>query len=172
MRSSARLGVTFVLFILLLPASDRPLAQQAEEPAGPDRLLQEVVEIWSQHDTGKVDLAFASDAVYEDVALGEVHRGRTEIKAWIQENFDAAPDFKVEFTRAFSAGDQAVCEWVMSGTHTGDYADLPATGKSFSVRGVSVFLVEDGRIKRWTDYYDMYTFLAQLGVLPASSGDE
>jgi steroid delta-isomerase-like uncharacterized protein len=172
MRSLAGLGVTFVLFNLLLLPSDRPLAQQVEERASPERLMQEVIEIWSQHDTGKVDLVFAADGVYEDVALGEVKRGRAEIKTFLRENFVAVPDFKVELTRAFSTGDRAVCEWVMSGTHTGDYTDLPATGKSFSVRGASVVLVEGGRIKHWTDYYDMYTFLAQLGVLPASPGDE
>jgi ketosteroid isomerase-like protein len=40
------------------------------------------------------------------------------------------------------------------------------TGKPFSVPGVSVIDVENGRISRNLDYYDMATVMRQVGVLP------
>jgi steroid delta-isomerase-like uncharacterized protein len=42
---------------------------------------------------------------------------------------------------------------------------IPATGKQFSVRGVSILELEDGKIRRCSDYWDMAEFLKQLGVM-------
>ena len=41
---------------------------------------------------------------------------------------------------------------------------IPATGNRFSVRGASVIELEDGRIRRNSDYYDGATFLRQIGA--------
>jgi hypothetical protein len=43
---------------------------------------------------------------------------------------------------------------------------LPATGRKFAVRGVSVGRLEGGKIKENTDYWNMVELLSQLGMLP------
>jgi ketosteroid isomerase-like protein len=43
------------------------------------------------------------------------------------------------------------------------------TGKSFSVRGVSVMQLENGKIRRNSDYWNMAEFQRQTAV-PAASG--
>src|SRR5258708_1595603 len=51
--------------------------------------------------------------------------------------FAAVPDFKYRVTSRFASSKWAVIEWVMSGTHKGDFPGIPATGKRFSsVRGL------------------------------------
>ena len=55
-------------------------------------------------------------------------------------------------------------EGVVSGTHLGDYPGLPATGRHFSVRIVSVAQIEGGRVQRYSDYWDFATMAAQLGL--------
>jgi steroid delta-isomerase-like uncharacterized protein len=148
--------------MLLLGAAD---ISGHSAPRG-EELARKVCEVWSFHKAGAVDELFAEDGVYEDVASGNRFEGREAIKGFLNQNFVAVPDFKVEVTQVFSTGGMVTCEWIMSGTQTGDYPDLPATGKHFSVRGASVAEVQGGRIVRWTDYYDMFTFLQQLGVVP------
>ena len=37
----------------------------------------------------------------------------------------------------------------------------------FSLWGDSVFELTDGKIRRYTEYWDAYAFLVQLGALPA-----
>ena len=59
-------------------------------------------------------------------------------------------------------------EWTMSGTHKDDLPGMPATGKSFSVRGATALQLDDGRISRNSDYWDMATLLTQLGLMPAA----
>jgi len=46
---------------------------------------------------------------------------------------------------------------------TGDYPEMPATGRSCTVRGASVLELRDGLFSRCSDYYDMLTLLKQLG---------
>lgn len=56
----------------------------------------------------------------------------------------------------------------MTGTHQGDLAGMPATHKKFSIRGASVVELNNARIKRISDYWDLVTFLKQLGLMPST----
>ena len=47
---------------------------------------------------------------------------------------------------------------------TGPTGGIPASGKSFSVRGVSVVTFDQGRIVRHSDYYDLASLVVQFGV--------
>ena len=51
---------------------------------------------------------------------------------------------------------------------------MPASGNSFSIRGVTIYQFEDGMIKKSSDYYDAGGFLYQLGVgfeFPETAGE-
>jgi hypothetical protein len=52
-------------------------------------------------------------------------------------------------------------------TDQGDLPGMPATGKPFSVRGATALQLDDGRISRNSDYWDMATLLTQLGLMPS-----
>jgi len=130
-----------------------------------EKMIREYLETWNTHDLDKMVSFFTDDCVYENLARGQTYRGKEEIKAWAKMSFDAIPDFKLDVTSLFVSGDWAACEWVMTGTQTGSAPDLPATGKSFSVRGSTIVQLREGKIARNTDYWDMATFLRQLGVV-------
>jgi len=119
-----------------------------------------------------MDNLFTKDGIYEDVAAGESWQGRDKIKNLMKSTLRAIPNFCVKITQRFSTKDKVSCEWIMSGTQTGDFPDLPTTGKSFSVYGSSVVLLENGKNKRWTDYYDMSSFPHQLGAIPGSESKD
>jgi steroid delta-isomerase-like uncharacterized protein len=70
--------------------------------------------------------------------------------------------------RRFAAGPWAAIEWTMSGTYTGDWPGMPATGRRFSsVRGTSILELEAGKIRRESDYWDAATVMKQVGLLPS-----
>ena len=57
--------------------------------------------------------------------------------------------------------------YVAAGTQTGAYGQIPPTGKAVRVRGITIFQIENGRIKtEWTEY-DRLGMLRQLGVIPS-----
>lgn len=130
-----------------------------------DNLAAAHLAAWSQQDTGAVDDLYALAGVYEDVAAGRKAQGRAAVKAFMAEAFMAVPNFKVALINEFCNGSTLACEWLMSGTPAHKLDDVEATGKSFSVRGVSYAELSEGKIQRWSDYYDRQLLLAQLGVI-------
>ncbi len=121
----------------------------------------------SSHDADRFLSLFTDDCVYEDVAFGVVNRVKRELRTFIEGIFGAFPDFRIDLKSHFVAGEWAAMEWVMTGTHEGDLAGMPATHKRFSIRGASVVEFNSAQIKRISDYWDLATFLKQLGLTPS-----
>jgi steroid delta-isomerase-like uncharacterized protein len=135
-------------------ANDWARAWSSSESSGPDDVLA----------------LFADECVFEDVTFGVVARGKDELRVFARRAFAAVPDFRYGVQSSFASSQWAVIEWVMSGTHRGDFPGIPATGKHFSaVRGSTVLELGAGKIRRESDYWDAATFMKQVGLLPSPS---
>jgi len=135
-------------------ANDWARAWSSSESSGPDDVLA----------------LFADECVFEDVTFGVVARGKDELRVFVRRAFAAVPDFRYGVQSSFASSQWAVIEWVMSGTHRGDFPGIPATGKHFSaVRGSTVLELGAGKIRRESDYWDAATFMKQVGLLPSPS---
>ena len=131
---------------------------------GTDNSQNDYAAAWNSHDTEKMVSFFTDDSVYEDLGIGKIKRGKEELRAFINGFFATFPDHNFEVKSSFISGDWYCAEWVWSGTHKGDIPGLPATGKRFSIRGVSVGELKEGKIKRNSDYYNLMDFLKQIGI--------
>ena len=129
-------------------------------------LVEHWASAWSSRDVAQVGSIFTDDCVYEDITMGIVNHGKIELETFARGIFEAFPDFTIHLTSRFAAAGWAGAEWTMSATHKGDLPGLPATGKRFSIRGATVFELQGERIRRASDYWDMVTFLTQIGVMP------
>lgn len=128
------------------------------------KLMEECVAAWSAHDMARVAALFTDDCTYEDVATGEVNRGHEELIQFGEGIFAAAPDVTYRIESAIAVGDRGFAEWVMAGTHTGELSGFPPpNGGRFRVRGASAYQVRDDRLSRCSDYWDVATFLRQVG---------
>jgi steroid delta-isomerase-like uncharacterized protein len=130
-----------------------------------DRMFEDWAAAWSHHDVQKLLSLCTDDCTYEDVTMGAINRGKAEVKSFANAVFAAFPDFRIQVTSGFIAGNWAGAEWTMSGTHKGDLPKMPATGKSFAVRGCTICELRAGKIKRNSDYWDMATFSKQTGLM-------
>lgn len=75
-----------------------------------------------------------------------------------------APHFTVEDVVA--EGDRVVVRWTQAGTHVGEFAGIPATGKPFTMSGVDIYRAEDGVLCEHWHVVDQLSMLGQLGILP------
>src|SRR5262249_28152351 len=96
-----------------------PVLHIVAEPAatadpGLDRIFKDWAAAWSHHDLEKLFSLCTDDCVYEDVTMQTVNRGKAEIKSFANTVFAAFPDFKVQLTTGFTAGNWAGAEWTMS----------------------------------------------------------
>ena len=160
-----------LLVACLAPALLHGQETRPDPTLDPEELGKRYLEAWSSGDPDRV-LAFLTDDVFlEDVPNVDngwttAHNGKEQVREALVAMYAAMPDmaFEVRSVRALDEG--LVCEWTMTGTHTGDWPGLPATGRSIEIRGVSILQVEEGRIAWHRDYYDMFLFLSQLGAVP------
>ena len=63
-------------------------------------------------------------------------------------------------------GDKLVVRWTNSGTHVGEFLGIPATNKSFSVSGIDIYRLEDGKLAEHWHVIDQLAMLQQLGLIP------
>jgi predicted ester cyclase len=52
------------------------------------------------------------------------------------------------------------------GTHGGEFADIPATGRPFELHGINMFKVQSGRVVEQGAELDFFGLLQQIGAIP------
>ena len=111
---------------------------------------------------------FAEDAIWEDDALPAPVRGRAAAAETMAVFYSAFPDMRFEVEREFSSGDSVAVCWRVTGTHQGDFAGIPATGRKVDYHACGIFQIREGRIAYVRTYLDTGTIMRQLGVSPES----
>jgi steroid delta-isomerase-like uncharacterized protein len=76
-----------------------------------------------------------------------------------------APHFDVE--DVISESDRVVVRWTNTGTHVGEFAGVPATGRTFTIAGIDIYRVEGDLLAEHWHVIDQLAMLSQLGVLPS-----
>ncbi len=79
-----------------------------------------------------------------------------------------ALDSRFTIEDVIAEDDKVVVRWINSGTHVGEFAGIPATGKSFAIAGVDVYRMRDAKMAEHWHVVDQLTMLQQLGIIPAS----
>lgn len=79
---------------------------------------------------------------------------------------NAFPDLRFTIDEQIAEGNTVVTRWTVLGTHKGELAGLPATGKAATVVGMGVDRIENGKIVESWGLFDQFGMLQQLGVIP------
>jgi hypothetical protein len=111
-------------------------------------------------------LLMSPDVRYDDVPSGAVVFGHQGIKEMCVAAYQWSDDVTMRVTSRQTTGSLFAIEVVASGTNTGRMGNNPATGKPFSFPMASVGRIDPGGlIAEHRDYWDLLTFLGQIGVL-------
>ena len=170
MKRLALMGISAAGVGAIAAAAARPFISKL----GPPGNLQHAADHLQRHDEhlthqsqGDLDQLrndYAENAVVEDSMYPQAFVGREAILARKSAGMAAIPGLKISVTNRIVQGDQLIAEWVASGSHTGDYPGLPASGRAFSIPGVTVVVRQNGKIVRESLYYDMDEVRRQLGT--------
>jgi steroid delta-isomerase-like uncharacterized protein len=133
-----------------------------------------VLEAWNRHDVEGILEHLHPDVVWTDPTLEAPAHGKEAVRAVLTNTFRAFPDFRVtpeDFEFYPDAKTQTgVSTWTFSGTMTGPLdTGVPATGKSVRMRGADQGRYRDGLLVEYTQYYDSYELMHQMGMLPAAT---
>lgn len=81
-------------------------------------------------------------------------------------SLDGMPDFHTHIEDLIAEGDKVAARITMTGTHSGDFWGIPATGKRVKFTGVYIVRIDGGRIVEHWGEEDSMGLLQQLGVMP------
>ena len=140
-----------------------PVAHPDERPAQNLQLHQQHLAHHSSGNSGAIQNDYAEHAVVEDSMHPEPFVGKAAIMARKGVGMAAIPDLQFHVNNRVAHGTQVAVEWTATGTHTGDFPGLAASGRPFTIRGVTVVVREEGKIVREAIYYDMHEVRRQLG---------
>ncbi|HKN38152.1 MAG TPA: ester cyclase [Acidimicrobiia bacterium] len=130
------------------------------------QLIEQHMKAWSSGDIDGILACFTEDCVFEDMALPARFEGQDALREFAVAVFAALPDFHWSPTTMFGDGARVCTESHFTGTQTGDFPGIPATGKAADIPCLSVDEIRDGRIQRHADYWSLATYLQQVGLMP------
>jgi predicted ester cyclase len=78
----------------------------------------------------------------------------------------AFPDIQITLEEELAEGDKVSTRGYFTGTHTGDFQGIPATGKQVKVPYIDIWRVANGQlVENWVQM-DQLGMMQQLGVIP------
>jgi steroid delta-isomerase-like uncharacterized protein len=123
-------------------------------------------ELWNKGHVAIVDELGAPDVLVYYPLTGEL-RGHERVKQVISQFRVAFPDASFSVVGDLIAeGDHVVARWQGHATQTGAFGAVPATGRSATWTGISMFRVVHGKVAEEIGEEDALGMLQQLGVMP------
>jgi len=128
-------------------------------------------EIMNQQKLATIDELMTPDFLFTIPTHPEPFHGPDGFKNLVTMLSGAFPDVHLSIEHLLAEGDTVVGHWTGTGTHTGGalhttMGDIPATGKSFRIDGMSWLRFKDGKIIESLANEDTLGLLMQMGVLP------
>ena len=128
--------------------STTPLA-----PAAAKKLVSDFLNSWGGRDIDRIMSFFAPDAVYHNVPVAPI-KGAKAIREIFEAFLGAFDTIALDIITMAGETDLVLAERVDRFTLKGKYFELPVNG---------VFEIKNGKIHRFSDYFDLTSFESQSG---------
>jgi steroid delta-isomerase-like uncharacterized protein len=112
-------------------------------------LIERLVErVWNGVEDNEVDRLVAQE--YVGHPSGVV--GTEAYRRFYRDLHSAAPDMKFTIEDQIAEGEKVTTRWTATGTHLGEYAGLPPSGRRFTFGGTSTHRIQGGKVVEcWTN---------------------
>jgi len=98
---------------------------------------------------------------------GEPSDGEEAVRELLQGLMHGLPDLHAEIGKLRHAHDAVIIEGLITGTHDGEWAGIPPTGRRVEVPVAAIFEFDEDRLLCEKVYMYFAAVLTQIGVLPA-----
>jgi steroid delta-isomerase-like uncharacterized protein len=126
--------------------------------------IDTLIEIsWNKKDLSKIKNIFADDFI-RIVNNVNIASNPNELEANMHVFFTGFPDLIITINDSSIKNNQVYLNWTFTGTNTGEFGEVQATGKKVKVSGFShITFNEEGKILHEDVCYNELDFLQQLG---------
>ena len=113
-------------------------------------------------------LSMMDDSLVDHQIPPEMPNGKAGATAFFNMMFASAPDMNFEILDSLVSGDRIAIRSRVTGTQSGPFMDMPATGKPFDVEGIDIVRVnDDGKVTEHWGIFDFMKMMQQVGLAPA-----
>jgi ketosteroid isomerase-like protein len=181
MKSSSDLNTTdalrsiFKKVGLTMEEVELPGDEDSPPVSGSLRTLQSALAALSEGRVRALVEQFADSFRFNDHALTLEFTDKARLTDFFEKSRELFPDRTFEIVFTFESGDHAIAEWRLSETES---VSLGSIGHRvpISLQGSTIIRVKNGKIVRWSEYYDqgnppikLATFFTERRILSHSS---
>jgi steroid delta-isomerase-like uncharacterized protein len=122
-------------------------------------------EVWNEGDAEAIAELIHPDYMGHDPSIDDL-LGPDGMQAQTEATRRAFPDVRFDLHEVVAEGDLVAVRWTASGTHRGPFFDIPGTGNSVEISGLSMLRFQNGKIvEGWLER-------ETLGILRQITGEE
>ena len=125
-------------------------------------IIRRYQEAYNSNNLDALDELVAVDVLTPKI-MPDIPFGLEGAKAVHRKTLLGMPDFRTEIDELIAEGDKVMARVTMTGTHTGDFYGIPATGKSVNFTGMYIARIKDGKIVEHWGEEDALSLMKQLG---------
>ena len=134
-------------------------------------IIRRYVEELNQRNEAVIDELIADDFIARTLHVtpadtAETPVGRDIVRQGYRRNITAFPDYAVTVEDLIAEDDRVVMYWTHSGTHSGEFLGVPATGKEIRGAAVSIYRIANGKIAEVRVLWNSAEVWQQLGLIP------
>lgn len=150
------------VFLLLASCQDSQNSSELEN-RNQTSLIAFLENGWNKKDLDAVDTYFSKNIIRK-VNSVNLASSKNELMADMQLYFTGFPDLEIQSSNMLADGSEIYMSWTITGTNTGRFGELPATGKKVQISGISRMEFDDeGKIVAEEVYYNELSLLQQMG---------
>lgn len=146
------IAAVFLFALIGVNAQTKPVKKN-------EAIARSFVECWSADKYHDLPALFADKCEYIEIPSGRTWNTPNAIFEYAEATLSGIPDCHTRVVSVVANENIAAVEWIMSGTNTVGWPNIPASGKSFNLKVLSIMEIEDGLIAKNRDYWDVETFI-------------
>ena len=125
-------------------------------------IVRRYQEAYNQQDYDALDEIVAQDVLTPNM-ISTMPRGLEGAKLVHQKTLLGMPDYQTTIEDLIAEGNRVVARVTITGTHTGDFYGIPATGKRINVSAIYIVRIANGKIVEHWGEENGVTVFRQLG---------
>ncbi|HVP14981.1 MAG TPA: ester cyclase [Terriglobales bacterium] len=134
---------------------------------------REIITSYSRGDWNNLKNLLTPDAVYNEIGTQRRIQGPDQIVRTLQDWKKAMTDSSGSVTHSLASGNRVVLELTWQGTHNGPFSGpagtLSPTGRRQTTPAVMIVTFQGDKVKEVNHYFDMLSFLQQIGAMPSTT---
>lgn len=141
-------------------SSGLPQANTQEEEKNKQIGIRIYNEVFNAGNMSVADQLIAADVKEHD--LPDSMQGIQNFKNWVSMMRKGFPDLKMTPDKLMADGDMGAAHVVMTGTHSGEFMGVPASGKKVRVGGIDMARFKDGKVIEHWGVFDIHSLMMQI----------